>query len=522
MKLFPHKLRQRFATRSYDERRILFDLGQAARGAINIGDLYRLSVTKIADALGTKRISIFIRDEATGDFVARVSTHDENITGNEEASPEQFAPPVKHGVLEKNSLVVKRLRGLSMPLGVTARDLETWTRAFAASDTVARARCERVCATLREMEARLLVGITMQDRLVGILAVGEREDSRVFSAEDKRMLMSVASQLAFVIENAKLVERLVEEEGLRRELALAAEVQQKLLPARPLETSNFTLTGFCRPARVIGGDYYDFLSLGAGQTGIAVADVAGKGIAAALLMSSVQACLRSQLLNRRADIDEADSVIDLIRTMNKLVYASTGDASYVTFFYALFDEGTRRLHYINAGHNPPLLIKAQHPEQRLKTTGRGGTGRGMPGPVFLNGAFATKGSQLNGAAVLEEAVADRGFDDLSRVDHKESGAEIRELTVGGSVLGVFEDYPYEQETIQMESGDLLVAYTDGLTEALSVDGVEFGETQLRETLVECAHLSAEEVRDVVLRKAREWCAGTAQHDDLTFVILKVK
>ena len=90
------------------------------------------------------------------------------------------------------------------------------------------------------------------------------------------------------------------------------------------------------------------------------------------------------------------------------------------------------------------------------------------------------------------------------------------------MLGVFENCPYEQETLQLESGDLLVLFTDGLTESLDCDGNEFGEERLRETLKSCAHLSAEEVRDAVVRQVREWSAGAAQHDDLTFVVMKTK
>ena len=100
--------------------------------------------------------------------------------------------------------------------------------------------------------------------------------------------------------------------------------------------------------------------------------------------------------------------------------------------------------------------------------------------------------------------------------------EVRELTAGGPVLGVFDDCYYQQETVAVERGDLLVAFTDGLTESLDREGHEFGEDRLREALISCAHMSAEEVRDEVVRRVREWSARTAQHDDLTFVVMKVK
>ena len=143
--------------------------------------------------------------------------------------------------------------------------------------------------------------------------------------------------MAFIIENAKLFQRMVEEERLRRELSIATEVQRRLFPASPPEVASLELSGFCQPAREIGGDYYDFLILDDGQIGIAVADVAGKGISAALLMSTVQASLRSQAIAARG------SLSDLVSTMNRLMYSSTGAASYATSIYAQFDEVTRCL-----------------------------------------------------------------------------------------------------------------------------------------------------------------------------------
>src|SRR5207302_10957913 len=145
--------------------------------------------------------------------------------------------------------------------------------------------------------------------------------------------------------------RIVEQERLRRELALAAEVQMRLFPDNNPETGTLQLFGVCLPARGVGGDYYDFLHLGDGRIGIALADVAGKGIAAALIMSVVQASLRSL-----AESDGA-SLAELAGRLNRLLHRSTGSNSYATFFYAQFDEDSRRLRYVNAGHNPPYLLR---------------------------------------------------------------------------------------------------------------------------------------------------------------------
>jgi sigma-B regulation protein RsbU (phosphoserine phosphatase) len=506
----------RLPVRPYDERRILFDLGRAARGVTNTGQIYELVVREIADALHSTNVSVFVRDDVAGDYVCRVSSRElqrepgaANNTDNRHALP-------------SSALIVKRLRGLTAPLGLTPSDLDTWRRAAAASpDAFRRAQREQECATLDAIGARLILGITIRERLVGILSLGLRQGARNYSAEDKRMLMSVASQLAFIIENAKLTERMVAEEGLRRELALASEVQQRLLPECAPQSESFELAAFCEPARAVGGDYYDFLTPAANRIGIAVADVAGKGISAALLMSNVQAALRSQTMNNRASDDNC-SLSELVGTMNRLVHRSTGAASYVTFFYAQFDERARTLTYVNAGHNPPLLVRAKRCCQSLADSpSQNGHDRRAYRKPELGGLIAKQTyGNCAGVAVLEAEPAEMDFAD--DFDSRVNSFEVRELTAGGPVLGVFDDCYYQQETVTMESGDLLVAFTDGLTEALDCEGNEFGEDRLREALISCAHMSADEVRDEVVSLVREWSAGTAQHDDLTFVVMRVK
>ncbi|MDT4897633.1 MAG: hypothetical protein QOH25_2710 [Acidobacteriota bacterium] len=507
---------RRPSLRPYDERRILFDLGRAARGVTNTGQIYELVVREIADALHSTNVSIFVRDDIAGDYVCRVSSKElQREPGAANDAPKGHALPA-------HALIVKRLRGLTAPLGLTPSDLDTWRRAAATSpDALRRAEREHECATLDAVDARLILGITIRERLVGILSLGLRKGERNYSAEDKRMLMSVASQLAFIIENAKLTERMVAEEGLRRELALAREVQQRLLPECAPRSESFELAAFCEPARAVGGDYYDFLTPADSQIGIAVADVAGKGISAALLMSNVQASLRSQTMNYRTS-DDNRSLAELVSTMNRLVHRSTGTASYVTFFYAQFDERARTLTYVNAGHNPPLLVRAKHCCGSLadspSQTGhdRGSYRKPEPGGLIAKRASGSCAS----VAVLEAETAEMNFaeDFNSRVN----SFEIRELTAGGPVLGVFDDCYYQQETVRMEAGDLLVAFTDGLTESLDCEGREFGEDRLREALISCTHMSADEVRDEVVSLVREWSARTTQHDDLTFVVMRVK
>jgi sigma-B regulation protein RsbU (phosphoserine phosphatase) len=309
---------------------------------------------------------------------------------------------------------------------------------------------------------RLLVQIRARDQILGILALGARTTGHDYTDADREMLFLAAAQLALVIENEKIVERAVAEERLHRELALAAEVQRRLLPEAAPAVSGIELAGVCLPARGVGGDYYDFIDLGGERLGLAIADVSGKGISAALVMSSVQAYLRSQTVV--ASGPSGARLGDLVTRINLLLCRSTASSTYVTFFYAEYDAAARRLTYVNAGHNPPLLLRGR----------------------------------------------------------EASGEPYARLTSGGPVIGVFETPLFEQGSVELESGDVVIAYTDGVTEALDRSGEEFGEERLIEAVSTAADVSANAIRDAVLHRINEWSAGTPQHDDLTLVVTKVR
>jgi sigma-B regulation protein RsbU (phosphoserine phosphatase) len=269
------------------------------------------------------------------------------------------------------------------------------------------------------------------------------------------MFRAVAGQFAMMIENSRLTDRIVEQERLRKELRVAAEVQKRLFPEKDPETALLELTGACVPARGVGGDYYDFLELGP-RLGIALADVAGKGIAAALLMLVVQASLRGL-----AGAD-GSSIPDLASKMNRLLYRSTGPSSYATFFYGDVDEAKRELRYVNAGHNPPYLLRSG-----------------------------------------EESI-------------------IEELTTGGAIIGMFPRMQYQEGVVELRPGDVLIVFTDGVPEALNPAGEEFGEQRLKEALVRHAPLPVAGMKSRLLDEMRAWIADAEPHDDLTFVIMKVR
>jgi sigma-B regulation protein RsbU (phosphoserine phosphatase) len=177
----------------------------------------------------------------------------------------------------------------------------------------------------------------------------------------------------------------------------------------------------------------------------------------------------------------------------------------VTFFYGQLDEQARQLTYVNAGHNPPLLLRASGATRLGLDTSRDTESD----PSFLRATGAHAPLASNAMALAEAAPGG-------------SGDTYLKLDKGGPVVGMFDFCQYEQETIQLESGDIIVAYTDGVTEALDEAGEEFGEERLQDTLSEAAHLSASEARDALVKRIQAWCANAPQHDDLTFIIAKVK
>jgi sigma-B regulation protein RsbU (phosphoserine phosphatase) len=320
--------------------------------------------------------------------------------------------------------------------------------------------------------------------LLGILEIGPRRGDLPYSRADKSFLWAVAWQVAYAIENNRLVQHMVREEHLQREIEIASDVQRRLFPDRPPASRRLDLHGLCVPAQGVGGDYYDFIDVGDGRIGLAVADVAGKGISAALLMSVVQASLRSQA--RLAD----GSLKELVSSMNGLLYRSTARNSFASFFYGVIDETDLKLTYVNAGHNPPLLVR-----------GNGAQGRPPTGSshVPIVGGRAA-------AAVLEPMAVER---------------HVEALEVGGLVLGVSPTAVYEQHTVSLHAGDIVVAYTDGVTEAFSARDEEFGDARLCELTLASCHLPAREIAERIVASVHEWSRGAPQHDDITLLVARI-
>jgi sigma-B regulation protein RsbU (phosphoserine phosphatase) len=224
------------------------------------------------------------------------------------------------------------------------------------------------------------------------------------------------------------------------------------------ELEGATIAGHCRPALGVGGDYYDVFKLEDGRVGLAIGDVSGKGIAAALLMASLRASLRGVSLDTPRDFAK------LMDKVNRLVYEASAENRYATFFFAAYDPKARRLDCVNAGHNPPVVLRC------------GADGR----------------------------------------------AEILRLEADGPVVGLLPLAPYTEQSVALLPGDLLLMFTDGISEAMTHDDEEWGEERMIASAEKCREKTAEAALKDLFRDVDAFTAGAPQHDDMTVLILKLE
>jgi putative ABC transport system permease protein len=421
---------------------VLSEFVAAARAADSFSDAYRLALTTLCREFGAA--SAFLFENVSGEFRCVASV------------PEAGTPIPS---IPAGGFLASRLRFYGHPLPIRADDIASWMRWAEAGS----ARHIPEITALSEIGAAIVVPLRTKGEIIGMLIMGRPGERAGYGFGDRRVLAHCGAQLTLMIENARLTARILEQEKLRRDLALAAEVQRRLLPSEPPLLSAGGLAAVSLPARTVGGDYYDFIDMGDHTIGIALADIAGKGIAAALIMAVVQASLRIVAAESGASLPE------LAARLNAFLHRSTGSNSYATFFYAQLDERHRQLRYVNAGHNPPYLIRSVN---------------------------VAKGSA-------------------------EGTTEIQELKTGGTVIGLFPDMAYEQGTVDLQPGDVLIAFTDGVTEALNASEQEFGEERLKDAVRGLLHLPAAEISVRLSEELRRWIKDAAQYDDLTFVVLKV-
>ena len=305
--------------------------------------------------------------------------------------------------------------------------------------------------TLQGIRSVLAVPLGVGTKVFGIIYADSPIAEGRFTEDHLKVLTTLASVAAIRVENGQLLEERIDRQRLEHELELASEIQQRFQPTAPPVVTGYELQGISFPCYEIGGDYYDFIEREDGRLVVTLGDVSGKGTAAALLMSSLHAAVHAQASSQH-------SLVETISAVNRYLADNIPNNRFVTLFYAELDPQSGAVSFLNAGHNPPLIVHA--------------------------------------------------------------AGTVEQLGSGGLPLGIMRDAPYREGRTQLQPGDVLVIYSDGVSEAQNPTGDEFGTTRLNEVVSCNLEASAAGIRDRIEAALTKFAEGTAAADDITLVIVK--
>lgn len=352
------------------------------------------------------------------------------------------------------SLENKELRILEskFPHDVLLAELKKAT-AFNITNSLNKLEINQKYPELGKIGIELIVPMQLKGETKGLIILGKRISGLEYTDDDIEYIYAAGSLAIISLENQRLFKEELEKQKLEEDLEIAREIQRNLLPQKLPKLKKFDIAASTVFSKQVGGDYYDVITLNKKCYCIAIADVAGKGVSAALLMANLQAFLKT-ICRRKMKIDDATGLI------NDLVSENTTEGKFITFFWAVLDDEKKLITYVNAGHNPPFLIR--------------------------------KG-------------------------------KIEKLDKGGIILGVMKTMiPYQSESLQLEKDDLLILFTDGVSEAMNKNNEEFSEKRLEELSLACVDKSANEIATYILSHVKDFTAGAVQSDDITLMVIKVK
>jgi sigma-B regulation protein RsbU (phosphoserine phosphatase) len=301
------------------------------------------------------------------------------------------------------------------------------------------------------VKSLLSAPMLLKGKLIGLLTVFNKRTLTGFTNDDQRLLGIIAAQSAQVVENARLYHEEQALIHLQEEMKLAYEIQVDLLPKSQPKIKGYQIAGKSIPAKEVGGDYYDFISIDDNHLAFCVGDISGKGIPAALLMANLQATLRGQT-------SFGKSCKDCLFFTNNMLFHSTATSKFATLFYGILNTETNQITYCNAGHNNPYLIAAD------------GT--------------------------------------------------MTKLSAGGMIVGIMPGALYDESSVNINPGELLILFSDGITEAMNSADEEFGDTRLTDIVLKNRKEAAEDIIDLILKEVKLYTGSSPQMDDMTVVIIK--
>jgi len=301
------------------------------------------------------------------------------------------------------------------------------------------------------IHSAMCVPLWNNKEIIGVIYADRIFKLEQFSEEDLRLMTLLANLAAIKIENAKLVEQGIEKEKMEKELSLATQIQRDFLPKENPKSESFEIAGANVPCYQVGGDYFDFIDIDSERIGITIADVSGKGVSASLLMASLRAALQSE-------VHSEYNIEKMVKKLNDFVHRSSGTNKFITFFFSELNKKTSELKYINAGHNPPLIIDPK--------------------------------------------------------------GNVRRLESSGFCLGMFPNVDYKMEKMNLGVGDTALMFTDGITESRNKNNEEFEEQRLIQLLKKNSKIGAQDLMEKINQELEEFTIGTEQMDDQTIVVIK--
>jgi len=355
--------------------------------------------------------------------------------------------------LEGEDLVVRASRGAGFKISNTVRHRVMKDKASVLVQDTMLDQGLKDQMSIVQQKVRSMIAVPLQttQHVIGLIYLDSPDLIRAFTREDLNLLTVMANVAAIRIEHARLNEVEVMERAMSKELEQAAHIQMGLLPSASPKINGVDIAGRTLACRTVGGDYYDYLTFPDGRIAVMVGDVAGKGMPASLLMSSLQA--RVKVL-----FEEGDDLARKITRLNKSTSASCPDNRFITFFMLIADPLTGEIVFTNAGHNPPLLFRGD--------------------------------------------------------------GSVEQLEGGGMILGIMPMAQYTESKVKMEPGDVLVLYSDGVTEAANPKDEEFGEEHLMEFVNGMKDRTAAAIMNAIHAEVTRFAESAPQGDDITVVVVK--
>lgn len=398
-------------------------VGVTLLASASLDETLRQVVMLVFDAVPAERCLVMMRDEKEDDLRVR-------------------AAEVRGGKTDAGEIRVSR---------AIINEVVGQGKSILASDAQHDPRFAGSTVSFQGIRSVLAAPLGVGAEIFGIIYADTPVAETTFTEDHLKVLTTLASVAAIRVENARLHEEQLEHQRLEQELYLAREIQQRFQPTAPPIVSGYDLLGISFPCLTVGGDYYDFIARDDGRMVIALGDVSGKGTGAALLMSSLHAAIHAQAASNR-------SLAETIAAVNRYLAENIPANRFVTLFYAELDPASGGLAFLNAGHNPPLIVH--------------------------------------------------------------TAGTIEHLAAGGMPLGIAADTTFREGRTQLQPGDALVVYSDGVTETNNPRGEEFGVERLYKTIQRNLERSAAGLRDRIEAELTKFAEGTPAADDITLVIVK--